>query len=185
MKHLWKLVLIICAAGTWWFSFTQQTDLKTEAATPEHKINYFLKGVHSIDMTTAGEPKQRLQADYIQHFIDDDSTEVTQPKLTMYAPDKPNIHIKSETGLVSSDAEIIFLNGAVHIQRNALDDTAPIDVDTSNLRVQLDKNYAETDEFVTIKSGFSSIQGTGLNAYFSEPVKLNILHNVKGHHEIN
>lgn len=183
-KHLQIVLLAIIAAGTWWFDFTQQAEFDKKPAQLSHKIDYFLKGAESVDMTTTGEPKQRFAADYIEHFIDDDTTEVIKPMLTMYSPTKPNIYLTSETAQVSSDAELISLNGAVHIQRDSQDNVAPIDVDTSNLRVQLPKDYAETDEFVTINSGFSSIQGNGLKVHFREPIKMKILNNVQGHHAI-
>jgi len=183
-RHLQIVLLAIIAAGTWWFDFTQQPDSDNKPAKLTHKIDYFVKGAQSVTMTAAGAPKQRLAADYIQHFIDDDTTEVTKPMLTMHSPTKPNIYLNSETALISSDAELISLNGAVHIQRDSIDDVAPINIDTSNLRVQLPNDYAETDDFVIIKSGFSSIQGTGLNIHFREPIKMKILNNIQGRHAI-
>ena len=136
-------------------------------------------------MTLAGDKKQRIQAEYMQHFVDDDSTEMTKPIMTMYSPEKPDLHIVSETGYISSDGELVLLNGAVNIKREALKNIAPMEIDTHNLRVQLLNDFAETDEFVKIKSGSNTIEGTGLRAHFREPINIKILDDVRGLHEIN
>lgn len=184
-KSLRVLALAILAAGTWWLAFIQEPEVDVVTAKASHKIDYFLKHFEILSMTLTGEPRQRLQAQYMQHYTDDDSTEITQPIMTMYTPDKPDLHIESETGYISSDGELVLLNGAVHIKRDALKNIAALDIDTHNLRVQLLNDFAETDEFVTIKSGNNNIEGIGLRAHFREPINIKILEQVKGRHEIN
>ena len=113
------------------------------------------------------------------------STELTRPIMTMYSSDKPDLHINSETGYLSSDGELVLLNGAVNIRREALKNIAPLEIDTHNLRIQLPNDFAETDEFVKIKSGTNAIEGMGLRAHFREPINIKILEQVRGRHEIN
>jgi|TARA_R110002096_G_scaffold110035_11_gene240534 lipopolysaccharide export system protein LptC len=185
MKHLGKLLLALIAISSWWFAFVQETPVDDSATKPSHKIDYFLKDFDLLSMTMAGQPKQRLRAEYMQHFIDDDSTEMTAPKMTMFAPDKPDLNIYSETGYISSDGQLVLLNGAVKVKREALKNIAAMEIDTHNLRVQLANDFAETDEFVKIKSGNNIIKGNGLRAHFREPINIKILDNARGHHEIN
>ncbi|MFT6624377.1 MAG: lipopolysaccharide export system protein LptC [Cycloclasticus sp.] len=184
MKHLGKTALALLAAGSWWLAFIQEPEPDKLIVKPSHKIDYFLKDFDSLNMTLSGEAKQRLKAQYMQHFIDDDSTELTEPRMTMYSPDKPELNIKSETGYISSDGELILLNGAVNIKRDAMKNIAPMEIDTHNLRIQMANDFAETDEFVTIKSGNNIIRGTGLRAHFREPINIKILAHARGHHEI-
>jgi len=185
MKHLRNFTLLLLAIGTWWLALTQEAEIETAKVKPAHKIDYYLKTFDSLGMTLNGDKKQRVRAKYMQHFIDDDSTELTQPVITMYSPEKPNLHIVSETGYISSDGELMLLNGAVNIKRDALADIAPIEIDTHNLRVQLKDDYAETDEFVKIKSGNSTVEGTGLRAHFRAPINIKILKDVQGTYDIN
>lgn len=184
MKHLGKLLLALIALGSWWLAFMQEAPLDKTVIKPAHKVDYFLKDFDLLSMTISGRPKQRLQGVYMQHFVDDDSTEITTPKMTMYAPDKPDLHIHSETGYLSSDGQLVLLNGAVKIKREALKNIAAMEIDTHNLRVQLTNDFAETDEFVKIKSGNNVIKGNGLRAHFREPINIKILENARGHHEI-
>ncbi|HIF17666.1 MAG TPA: LPS export ABC transporter periplasmic protein LptC [Cycloclasticus sp.] len=185
MKYLGKIALAILAAGTWWLAFIQEPETNAPTAKLGHKIDYFLKDFDVLSMTLSGKKKQRIQAEYMQHFVDDDSTELTKPVMTMYTPGKPDLHINSETGYISSDGELVLLNGAVNIKRDALKNIAPMEIDTHNLRVQLLNDFAETDEFVKIKSGANRIEGTGLRAHFREPINIKILEQVRGRHEIN
>ncbi|MEW4981846.1 MAG: LPS export ABC transporter periplasmic protein LptC [Cycloclasticus sp.] len=185
MKYLKITALAILAASTWWLAFTEEPEVEQQTIKPGHKIDYFLKNFEVLSMTLGGKPKQRIQAEYMQHFVDDDSTEMTQPIMTMYSPDKPDLHINSETGYISSDGELILLNGAVKIKRDALKNIAPLEIDTHNLRIQLPNDFAETDEFVKIKSGENTIQGIGLRAHFREPINIKILEKARGLHEIN
>ncbi|MBQ0725416.1 MAG: LPS export ABC transporter periplasmic protein LptC [Cycloclasticus sp.] len=184
MKHLGKLLLAFIALSSWWFAFMHETPLDDKAIKPAHKIDYFLKDFDLLSMTMAGQPKQRLHGAYMQHFVDDDSTEITTPKMTMYTLDKPDLHIHSETGYISSDGQLVLLNGAVKVKREALKNIAAMEIDTHNLRVQLANDFAETDEFVKIKSGNNIIKGNGLRAHFREPINIKILENARGHHEI-
>lgn len=184
MKHLGKIALSLLAASTWWLAFIQQAEPEQKVSKPSHKVDYFLKDFDALSMTLTGTPKQRIISEHMQHYIDDDSTELIKPKMTMYSPGKPDLNIHSDTGYVSSDGELLLLNGVVHIKRSALKNNAALEIDTHNLRVQLPNDFAETDEFVTIKSGGNTIQGNGLRAHFREPINIKILNNVDGHHEI-
>ncbi len=185
MNHVGKIILALLAAITWWLTFMQQTEPEKKTSKASHKIDYFLKDFNARSMTVTGDLKQRIRSEHMQHFVDDDSTELTNPKITMYSVGKPDLNIASDTGYISSDGELILLNGAVHIKRNALKGIAPLEIDTHNLRVQIPNDFAETDEFVTIKSAGNTIQGTGLRAHFREPINIKILEKVTGHHEIN
>lgn len=185
MKHLGKLALALFAAGSWWFAFLQETETPAAIVKPAHKIDYFLKDFSVLSMTLEGKKKQLIQAAHMQHYIDDDSTELTKPVMTLYSADKPNVHITSKTGYVSSDGELVLLNGAVNIKRGALNNIAPFEINTDNLRIQPANNVAETDDFVSITSGDNKIEGVGLRAHFREPINIQILNKVRSQHAIN
>jgi lipopolysaccharide export system protein LptC len=104
--------------------------------------------------------------------------------MIMYSANKPELRIKSETGYVSSDGELVLLKGAVSITRGASKKLESMQIDTHNLSVQLPNDFAETDEFVKIVSGANTIQGVGLAAHFREPINIKILADVRGNHEI-
>ncbi|PCI20818.1 MAG: LPS export ABC transporter periplasmic protein LptC [Piscirickettsiaceae bacterium] len=184
MKYIGKITLAIIAAGTWWLAFIEDPQPEIVEKSLSHKIDYYLQHFTVLSMTESGIPKQKLRADYLQHFADDDSTELTSPNITMYSIDKPDLHINSETGYISADGELVLLNGKVKIRRESTKENPAMVIDTHNLRVLLTDDFAETDEFVKIVAGKSTIEGTGLRAHFREPINIKILADVRGHHEI-
>jgi lipopolysaccharide export system protein LptC len=184
IPYLKTIGLAAFALATWWLAFSQEPIVIVDEGAQVHKIDYFLKSFNALTMTEEGLPKERVEATFMEHFSDNDTTELTAPRVTMYSSDKPNLYIKSETGYVSSDGELVLLNGAVTIRREAKGELEPLIVDTQNLRVQLSNDYAETDEHVKIVSKGSSIEGTGLSAHFREPVYVKIQSSVRGKHAI-
>lgn len=184
MKYLGKLILAILAAGTWWLAFLEEPESDMVERNPSHKVDYYLRHFSVLSLTNTGTTKQKLRADHLQHFADDDSTELTVPNITMFSPNKPDLHITSDTGYISADGELVLLNGAVNIYREAAKDKAALVIDTQNLRIQLANDFAETDEYVKIVSGKSTVEGTGLKAHFREPINIKLLADVRGHHEI-
>lgn len=184
MKHVGKILLFVLAIASWWLAFIQTPEKMPVPQVAQHKIDYYLKNFTVLSMDEQGFTKQKLRATYLEHFSDDDTTELELPRLTIYSEDKPNLNINADKGFLSSDAELAILNGVVKIRRQGTKDLAPLSIDTHNLHVQLTNNFAETDEFVKIISGTHTIQGNGLRAYFREPINIKILANVRGHHDI-
>ncbi|ORU89728.1 MAG: LPS export ABC transporter periplasmic protein LptC [Cycloclasticus sp. symbiont of Poecilosclerida sp. M] len=184
VKQLRTISLLTLALATWWISFSQEPPTLFEEGEQTHKIDYFLKNFNALSMTENGLPKERLQAEYMKHFSDNDTTEMKLPQITMYSEDKPDLQIKSDTGFISSDGELVLLNGAVTIRREAKDKLDPMIVDTHNLRIQLSNDYAETDEYVKIISKGITIEGTGLRAHFRDPIYIKVQSDARGKHAI-
>lgn len=184
MSNQIKMGLALVALITGWFSFMTSTEKENVIAKPAHKIDYFLKEFNALSLNETGHPKQRLEAQYLEHFIDDDSTELTEPDMVIYSPDKPDLEIDSETGYISSDGELILLNGPVNIHRQAQKGSPALNIDTENLRVHMNNNFAETDAYAIVTSGENRVEGDGLNAHFKDPIHLKILNNTRGHHVI-
>lgn len=182
---LWKIPLLACiAALSWWLSLDQRATPAPTTADEAHKADYFVRHFETVAMNESGAPQRELTAEFMQHFPANDSTELTQPVVHIHAVDKPTWRIQSESGLVSADGELILLNGRVYIRRPAAPGLDAIEIHTRDLRVQMNDNYAETDEAVDIETGFHKMKGVGLQAHFSAPIHIRLLANVGGIHAI-
>jgi lipopolysaccharide export system protein LptC len=177
-------VLVVLVGSSWWL-IEQSRPKAVVTENREHIADYFLEGLSAIQMDVDGIPAQRLTAQRMTHYPDDDSTELTQPRLTMYDEDKPPWRIKAKTGWVSGDGEVVLLQGEVSIDRSAVPGVKPIHIDTRDLRVQPRENYVETDADIHIKSDRSRLQAKGMQGWFSKPIRLKLLANVRGYHEAN
>lgn len=175
-------VLLALAGGSLWLA--QDTKIKEpEYRAVEHTPDYYLEGVDAIQMNPDGSPSQRLLADRMTHYPDDDSTEVNIPNLTIYDKTKPPWRIRSKTGWLSGDGEVLLLQGEVKIDRSAARGVRPIHITTRDLRVQPRDNYLETDAPVESRSEKNRINAIGMQAWFHNPIRIKLLANIRGHYE--
>ena len=151
----------------------------------EHSPDYFVEDFTVTDMDIDGKLEQTLSAERMLHYPDDDSTELTRPHLVLYEEGAPPWKIKSETGWVSGDGQLVLLNGVVKIDRAAAPGIRPVHIATHNLRVRPKENYAETDEKVRVHSLGDVQTSTGMQAWLNEPIRLKFLSKVRGHYEIH
>ncbi|MCB1803263.1 MAG: LPS export ABC transporter periplasmic protein LptC, partial [Gammaproteobacteria bacterium] len=116
------------------------------------------------------------------HFTDDDTTELQQPRLTVYQLDSPPWQVDADGALVSSDGSLILLSGEVAIERAGGSNSRPVRMTTRNLRVQPKQDYAETDEKVRVETDRDWLDATGMQAWFRPPSRLKFLSQVKGYY---
>ncbi|MES9965354.1 MAG: LPS export ABC transporter periplasmic protein LptC [Candidatus Sedimenticola sp. 20ELBAFRAG] len=174
--------LLALTGISWWIAERSGFQEPT-AETVKHTPDYFLEGMTTIQMDLDGTPDQELWAERMVHYPDDDSTELTTPRLKLYDKEKPPWRLQAESGWVSGDGDLVLLHGKVKIDRSAAPDVKPIHIVTRDLRVQQEQNYAETDAKITIRTDTDRMEGTGMQAWFNEPVRLKLLANVRGRYE--
>ena len=177
-------MLLLLAGGSWWLaerSTLNGTDYTQIAHTPD----YYLEGFTATTMNDKGRPSQRLRAKKMIHYPDDDSTELWEPKLTLYDEERPPWRVKSEMGWVSGDGEVLLLQGEVKIDRSEIPGVRPMHITTRDLRVQPKDNYIETDAEVQSHSGKNRLDAVGMQAWFNKPVRIKLLANVRGYYEVN
>ncbi|MCW8904003.1 LPS export ABC transporter periplasmic protein LptC [Sedimenticola sp.] len=177
-------ILLLLVAGTFWLSRQNITEDPGYTAR-EHRADYYLEGVDSTLMNLSGKPGKRLVAERMTHFMDDDSTELKLPRLTLYDLDRPPWRVNSETGWLSGDGEVLLLQGAVKIDRSAAPGVRPMRIRTRDLRVQPGDNYVETDAEVNIRSNKDHIDAKGMQIWLQQPIRIKLLANVRGRYEVN
>ncbi len=175
--------LILIAIVTGWLAKPgKPPERRDEQA--RHDPDYYMENATLTTMNPLGRRHQVLRAETLVHYPDDDSTDLGKPHLSVHNPGKPPWEIISETGWVSSDAEEVHLLGPVEIQRTGTETLRPITILTTDLRVRPDDSYAETDEAVSIQSVPNTLEGVGMHAYFREPMRLQLLSEVRGKYEV-
>ena len=181
-KYIGASGAFLLAAGTWWLAQrgAEESVYEPKPGTPDFYLEHFT----ATTMGQDGRPDKRLSAERMVHYPADDSTELTQPRMTIFDADRPPWKIRSETGWVSGDREIVLLNGEVKIDRSVAEGIRPLHLTTSNLRVQPEQNYAETDEYVYADSDGSWAESTGMQVWLKKPMRIKLLANVRGRYEV-
>lgn len=176
-------ILLLLVLVTLWIARQSMQD-ETERSAPQHRVDYYLEGVDTTLMDLSGRPSKRLVASRMTHFVDDDSTELESPRLTLYDLDRPPWRVRSETGWLSGDGEVLLLQGAVKIDRFAAPGVRPMHITTRDLRVQPRDNYVETDAEVHARSNQDRIDAKGMQIWLQQPIRIKLLANVRGHYEV-
>lgn len=178
-RRLVVLALLAAAAlgSTWLMKRVGMQETGGETAATREP-DYYMEDFNTLTMRDDGTPKHRLQASYMAHYPDSNTTELLQPKLEIFRRNQTPLYITAEKGSVISDNKVILLKGKVRLWQNNTAGKRTLDVKTSNVRVLRDEKYAETDEYATITSGRATITGTGMQAWLDED-RLKVIHHEK------
>jgi lipopolysaccharide export system protein LptC len=157
-----SLVLLgILAGGSYWLALRARM-LDPLAKKPAHEVDYYATGFEMVRMDAQGHPYYRLGAKRMQHFADDDSTELALPTITSLSPNKPVVHILGRTGDVSSGGDIVNLDGGVKLIREPTATDPGLIADSSHMTVLPDEDVARTDTHVHAIHGGSSMDGDSM-----------------------
>lgn len=110
-----------------------------------------------------GALKYRLEAPYMEHFPDDDSSEIRTPFLTHYRPEAPEMTIRSDAAKVTAKGTLAYLWGHVEAHRQATPERPEMIATMPDLTVNTEENTAFTNNPVEIRQGRSWVRGVGMN----------------------
>ena len=169
LQRLFILALLIgAAAGSAWLLNWLSADTDSGPRAAANAPDYYLEDFTTLTMDENGKPKNRLSAAHLAHFPHDDSTEMDKPRMEIFREEQLPLYINAEKGRMAGDGDTIHLYGIVKMWE--YDDTGRqvLEVSTSRVKVLLEEEYAETENYATIVTGTSVITGTGLRAYLPE-----------------
>ncbi len=183
-RSLFVRLLLLALAVISWF-LVQSRQEEAEVYDPQdHRPDYWVRDLDTTELDDRGKPRYSLQAEKMVHFDDDDSTVLTEPRLTVLSPEKPPWRVNSNTGWVSEDRTLVLLSGDVTIKREGRGRLRPIRAVTSQLRIKPEEKYAETDRHVRIDSYGDWLESDGAEIWFQEPVRMKFLSRVKARYEV-
>lgn len=185
MRHpiLLTALIIVFAGFSWWLV---GTDAESELPRPHdgpRLVDYYLRGLSVTTHNADGLPARTLKTRELKHYYDDDTTELTRPRLTFHQGDDPPWLVAAETGWVSADGELVLLSGKVDVDRMAAPGIRPMHLETRDVRLQPRQDYAETDAPVSVRSANDRLQSTGLQAWLAQPTRFKFLSEVKAYYE--
>jgi len=173
------VVALVLLAGGSWYVLEQVTPEEVLAPTSVHSPDYYLENFVSTSMNLDGTLKNRIKGERMIHFIDEDSTEITNPVMTIFDASAPPWVIVSESGWLSGDGELLMLLGDVKMDRVGTKSIRPMHIDTYDLRVLPKDDWAETEHEVLMTSVDDRVRGVGMRALFSKPIRFQLLSKVR------
>ncbi len=169
--------LVLTALGsTWLLNIISQQRPRSDSGS-YHEPDYYMEDFTTLTMDQEGIPKSSLYAVYLEHFPDNDTSELLQPKMELYRKTRLPLYISADKGWVTSNNEVVLLKGNVQLWEDDETGQRILQVNTSKANVLLEQDYAETDQPATIKTKRTTINGIGLRVYFDDS-RLEVLKDV-------
>lgn len=176
------IALIGLAVLSSWLLRAVKSEREPAAEARSRTPDYTLENFTASAMDIHGKLRDRLQAQVMFHYPDDDSAELTKPHIELYRQDAPPWRIDAEKGWVYSKGETVLLQGDVFIERDAVSKDGPLHIVTRDVRVRPKAKYAETDQPVTILQGAARVDAVGMRTHFQEG-RLELLSAVRGKYD--
>lgn len=147
--------------------------------------DYVVGDLRITEMTPEGIPGRILVAPALRHYSQRGITRTDNPVLTIFQEGRENWRVRAESGRIRHSDEQILLEGGVRIDRAAIGDEEPLQILTRDLRILDQGSYAETREEASLTSPRHRVTGKGLQAWLEAPVRVKLLAQVRGHHELD
>lgn len=178
------LLLGLLALGSWWVAEILGPQEEPLPKLTRGRVDYYSTDIRRTVLDETGRPKELLLADRMVHYENDKHTELTRPIMTLYGKQGPPWVIHADSAILPGDSDNVLLYGAVLILREADENGRTVRIETSNARVQPERNYAETDDFIRLLSPPDTMTGTGAQVWFGDNLKFTVLANVRRKHEV-
>lgn len=172
---------LLAVACSLWLILPNNLEEKMSFRAMKHPEEY-MSNVSLKTYTIDGLLKNELHAEYWAYLPEKNCSELTTPHLTVYKPDKTVWHIDAKQGRVSQPSlakvQEVELSDHVVIRRPATAKSVPIKLETAQIRYQPDKEYAESDEFVSLSKPNLTVTSQGMKAFLDRGF-VELLHDVK------
>jgi lipopolysaccharide export system protein LptC len=151
-------VLAMLAGFTFWLEHTSRGDAIGGGRKLRHDPDFWVDSFTLRRFNLDGSIQHTLKATRMEHFPDDDSTEVSEPRVA-YFRDGQTTTMTAHTAWLDKEGKHVRLQDEVRVVRSGPD--SPAVIETSVLNVTPDDEYAQTNAPVTITQGRSVMRGVG------------------------
>jgi len=174
---------VLAAVGTWIHLLL--TEEQPALATSAERPSFTVREVRITELNPAGLPNRVLEAVALRHYESSRITDVDAPVLLLTESNAESWRIESESGRLFHKTGEVLLSGRVEVDRPAGPGLEPLHLSTRDLRVHQGEEYAETEQPARIETPGHQVEGEGLQAWFAKPVRVKLLHHVRGRHELD
>ena len=176
------LIILLAVVSGWIFESIEKKPATTKQKV-RHDPDYYLKNFTATTMDQLGKPAYQVKASQLEHFPDNDSMVLQQPRFSFYRNNKITWTAQADEALVLNNSEIIQLNGRVilnQVQQAGIKEP-PIHLTAEQLTIEPGENIAHTKSDIKLTQGKNYIQATGMRADLDKN-KIEFLSNTRSHY---
>lgn len=156
-------LLIFLVIGSWWAAdYAQRAVPIDPPRRVTHEPDHWAEQFVLIRSDETGQPVNRLEGDYMEHFPDDDSYEIQQARAIGQRPGSPLTTATSDTAVMDQDGTRVVMTGNAHVHRVADAENRALDVKSDVLTILPDEDVVFTDHPALVVHGNSTMNGTGM-----------------------
>ena len=156
------LLMASLALLTFWLDHQVQVEGGDHPSLRRHDPDYLVTNFTTTTYNRDGQAVTSLAAAQMQHYPDDDSTDVTAPRLVQSKPDQPRYTVQADRGQISREGDEIFLYDHVVLLRDADAKEPAAKVTTSFLHILRDRALLRTDREVQFQEEGRLLTGRGM-----------------------
>lgn len=169
------VILTTLVVGTWFAAEQTQRAVVLDApAKQTHEPDSWGKVMVMLRTNEQGLPISRIEGDYMEHFPDDDSYDITSPRAMSIKPDQPTLVGISKMATLLDQGNRIVMKDDALIMRLATETTDPLNVSSEEITLLLDQDVAYTDLPATAVRNRSTLKGVGMR-YDNKTGELKVL----------
>ena len=142
------LLMAALALLTLWLDHQVRVEGGEHPSLRRHDPDYLVTNFTTTTYSRDGHAETVLAAAQMQHYPDDDSTEVAAPRFVQSKAEQPRFTVQAERGKISREGDEIFLYDQVVLLRDAIGAEPPARMTTSFLHILRDRSLVRTDREV-------------------------------------
>ncbi len=176
------ILLLLLALLTWWLDSKVQPATGRSDGSSRHDPDFYVEGFVAARMNVDGTRRYELTGTRLTHFPDDNSTELTAPKLVYFDYERAPVTMSADTAQIAEGGDDVYFIGNVRVIRAPYGEHPELGVFTTFLHVIPDREVARTDKAVTMVEGDSKASSVGLE-FDNKTRQIKLLSNVQVRYE--
>ena len=149
------------AVGSYWFA--QQARLSDVAPrTLGHDIDYTANDITLTRMDENGRAQYVVDATKLVHYADDDSAELTQPRMVGAKVDRPEMRVRADLGKTTSEGQEVRLYGNVVLVRQPWKGAPEMVAKAPYMLALPEREQLSTDQSIDVTQGGSRVTAHGM-----------------------
>lgn len=166
VRHYWLSLVIIggLVLLTTWLDRLAQAPVVFKSRPVGHDPDYFVEDFTATAYDAGGQPRYRLAAVRMVHYMDDDTTELEAPRFAREGEGAARVLVRALHGRVSPDGAHVDFSGEVRMMHERVGGQAPMELSTERLRVSPEQDRMVSDTPVVLKDGRGELRGGSLLA---------------------
>ena len=157
------VILASLVIGTWFAAqYTQRAVTLDAPAKQTHEPDSWGKAMVMLRTNEAGLAVSRIEGDYMEHFPDDDSYDITEPRALSIKPDQPTLVGTARMATLLDNGNRIDMKKDAVVMRLASDTTEPLNVSSEKITLLINEDLAFTDLPAVAVRNRSTLKGVGM-----------------------